>query len=495
MFAHRLKGIFFVLFGSLLLAGCLRYEGDVAVDATGALTGSLEFGIEKSIAPLLGVNSVDDLRSAAAEGNTNAFCSPATADIRDAGNEYVISCTFSEAQSGPENDLYAVRQGDQVIFRFTYNEDSEGSATPDQEYGTVRIAVNMPGPIVSVDDKGRGHVSQQGSSAFTVSGKASQVYDITVVASCSDGCTEQASSSDLVPSTAGFVKAKDSVGGVVTKDTVFKARKTPYLVKKTIQIPENVTVVVEPGTTLEWRGSKKKTSMFQNSGKLFIEGTKAKPIVLAGAPRGYFNTKGATQGTRTSVRFAILNGGGSISGHLGGGGPGDGGDFSLRIADSLMRNIENAWYVSRPRGSLVFERNHLIDSAGFSIGGSEEPTSEIVIRDNVFRGPAVSVGGGRTKAWIHVWAGDGNRVKIIGNDFSQTRGTVLIDATPAINAGVNASGNYWGTTDSSKIAKMIKDGADWFPARPNADVSNPLKKRPSSIPTIPKSWSRLLFTN
>lgn len=267
----------------LSAAGCLRYEGDIAITPEAQVSGTLEFGIEKSVASLFGLTSLDDLQGSAQEENDNSFCSDRTARYVETATEFVVSCSFTEVGTKPDDDIYVARQGDEVILTFRYNADADAEplTDPTQEYGSMRVAFAMPGPITAVDDEGKGQIEQTSANSIVITGKASSIYRITVTSSCTDGC-----STPSVPGAREVVQAAATFsGGRVSEDTVFPARKQPYTIKRAIRIPEGITVTVRPGARIIWAG-KAKAPMFVNEGDLLVKGTKKKPIIIEGSTRG-----------------------------------------------------------------------------------------------------------------------------------------------------------------------------------------------------------------
>lgn len=263
---------------ALVATGCLRYEGDIAVGSQGRVTGTLALAIEKSTAGFFGVTSLDELKGSAQENEDNSFCAQDAVQYSQTATEFVISCSFSDVTTTDGDDVFVTREGDQVILRFRYNQDAEPPTDPMQEYGSLRIGIAMPGVITGITGQGESGVERTSESTVTITGKASSIYDLTITASCADGCVE--------PDVPRSVQQADPSfsGGRISQDTTFPARSRAYNVRKPIRVPAGVQVVVEPGARLAWKGEAGQP-MFVNSGDLVIEGTRKRPIVIRGITR------------------------------------------------------------------------------------------------------------------------------------------------------------------------------------------------------------------
>lgn len=271
------KALVLIPLTGLALSGCLRYEGDVAVTPSAEVSGTLEFGVEKSVASFFGLTSLEDLQGSAQDNNDNSFCSDATATYTETDTEFVVSCSFRRVETKADDDVSVERQGDDVIFRFNYNADADAPADPDQEYGTLRVAIAMPGPITSIDNKKQGTVEKSSRNSVIISGRASSIFEVVVTASCSDGC----STPTLGPTK---VDADSFSGGRVTSDTVLADRQQPYVIKRPITIGKGVGLTIRPGVTIVWEGSAGKP-VFVNRGELAVKGTKKRPVIMEGVSR------------------------------------------------------------------------------------------------------------------------------------------------------------------------------------------------------------------
>lgn len=283
---------------ALVATGCLRYEGDIAVDPQGQVTGTLSLAIEKSTAGFFGITSLEALEGSAQENEDNSFCAQDSVDYSQTATEYVISCDFADVTTTSSDDVSVTREGDEVVLRFRYNQDADAPTDPAQEYGSLRVSIAMPGVITDVTGQSQSGVERSSPTEVTITGKASSIYDLTITSSCVDGC-----SAPDVPTSAQEATRAFS-GGRITEDTTFPARSRAYRIEKPIRIARGVEVIVDPGARFVWKG-KDGQAMFVNAGDLTLEGSKRKPIVIRGISRkAAVDEKGnAAETSITRVRF------------------------------------------------------------------------------------------------------------------------------------------------------------------------------------------------
>lgn len=75
-----------------------------------------------------------------------------------------------------------------------------------------------------------------------------------------------------------------TVGGAITEDTTWTVDGSPYQVAKTVIVPEDVTLTIEPGVTvLRDEAANNLYSLFEVGGTLSAEGTDAAPVTFTGA--------------------------------------------------------------------------------------------------------------------------------------------------------------------------------------------------------------------
>src|SRR6185503_7847171 len=75
-----------------------------------------------------------------------------------------------------------------------------------------------------------------------------------------------------------------AAGGTLAADTTFNVAGSPYSIDSTLIVPENVTLRIEPGSTLYFASGA--SLIVSNGGRLLAEGSDARRIRFAGAPGG-----------------------------------------------------------------------------------------------------------------------------------------------------------------------------------------------------------------
>lgn len=483
---------------AFLLAGCVRYDGVVTVSPDAKITGTIEYGVLKALASAAGINTLEDLKKQSqGSDDLDSFCTN-SGTWNETAAEFVFRCSFSNVTPGASDDIRVTQEGDDLILDLAYNQDSEPVQDSSQKFGTFKLSLSFPGPVTSINDGGTGFARKaKGSDTnVVVQGTASDIFKVKIISSCPAAC--KATVAD--PASLRYVKAPQMFGGLVKSNLTFPPSSKPYKITSTVQIPEGITVRIEPGAILSWQKPKSNMPMFHALGVLRVEGTALRPVILTGAPRGYFATNGATANTKIVVRYAVLNGGGAISGPVGGAiAKGEsGGDFALSISDSLIKDLKDSWSMNYPRGPVVVERNVFINSEGMRIlfdgrrGAGSKGTSvqvaptTVTIRHNRIQGRLAKTWEGEASGWLVAGASYGGEFVVIGNDFSGVQGNVIVQESN--DAKVNARGNFWGTLSLRSIGARIVDGADSFPATQGVDASAPLAAPPQEVPQLQAAW-------
>ena len=75
-----------------------------------------------------------------------------------------------------------------------------------------------------------------------------------------------------------------SVGGTLASDATFTPANSPYLITSTLVVPENVTLTIQPGSTLYFAAGA--SLMVANGGRLFAEGSDTQRIRFGVAAGG-----------------------------------------------------------------------------------------------------------------------------------------------------------------------------------------------------------------
>jgi len=273
------------------------------------------------------------------------------------------------------------------------------------------------------------------------------------------------------------VVAPKTTGGLISENLRFTKANSPYTLTSTLQIPKEFSVIVDEGVEVIYNGprygaknggvSQDQEGMFYVHGNIDFKGTNSNPIKLSGEPRYYFLVEGSKENANILVNEVIFQGGyglvyGSASYAY----------FSLK--NSIISDVPAYQYIWYPTKPLVIEGNIFKNSGGMSIGFDGRPSSkrpntpQVTVRNNLFIGPST------TEYWVENWVAYGSTLYVTGNSFSEGPYTAVSVRKGYDNVSVNASGNYWGTTDQTKIASMVKDSKDGLDFQTIIKTDNPL---------------------
>ena len=454
-------------FGSLALTGCLQLEGDLEISSDAKASGKLLYSIDKSLAELTGIKSLSDLKTSPEQVKATDSCKGTR--LYESPTDYVIDCNITSAVLGDEAFNSKIVDG-KIVFTYKSTSENDGSGV---EFGSTNLRVKFPGNIERVDTPNPLLVTRIDSRTILIKGLATDSYDITVYAACKGTCLSSSTSGLGSVETAnhpGFVAAGKRIGGMITQNTVFTKDKSPYTITKTLQIPLGLTVKAEPGVRI----ISKAETMFQVQGDLLLKGDAANPINLDGRPKLFFKTnsdgsktRSLTTGPKISLDYVNLNGGNYVA---------FGGAGNWEIRNSRVVDIRKYWYVWYPTRFLI-ENSVFKNSGGMSIGIDmrDDGLGTAVLRNNLFDGRP------KTKYWIEAWATYGGSIKVSGNHFKGDGFNLL--RIKYDDAFIDATGNFWGTTDSKKIENKVLDAGDSINYKSKISLGNPLTSRPVGVPS------------
>jgi hypothetical protein len=230
-----------------------------------------------------------------------------------------------------------------------------------------------------------------------------------------------------------------SVGGILWDNATWTLANSPYTITSTVQIPENVTLTIEPGVAVNTQIN---DDMFLLHGIIVAQGTVDEKIVFDGGnTANFFNAEGSTAESFLDMDNCIVKNGKRFwwEGH---------GYFSLR--NSELINLIDYSYIWYPEKDVLIEHNTFMNTAGFSIGNDY---ANVSIINNFFTENRGFV--------IKNWASYGSsRTLVRFNSFLDMEGVVLELEPDYSTAEIVASENYWGTTNTSEIDTMIYDKND-----------------------------------
>lgn len=235
---------------------------------------------------------------------------------------------------------------------------------------------------------------------------------------------------------------------------------------------EGATLRLEPGVTVV---GDRTGSLFVLAGGLTIGGTPDRPVTLDGNGAGAI----IQLVSRGVDRLPINISNAQVK---------DAGEFlstsgyavylNFRLADSLLQDLPGDTYLWYPQGDNRIERNVFIRTGGFSVGASGENT--VLFRHNRFQ-TAPS-----TSSWIENWNGTGPAAtQVHGNAFIVPGSPAVALAKGFTSAGLDATGNYWGTTDPTVVRTMVADGNSSIDRLGVIPVDPILNAIPSEVPPLP----------
>ena len=241
-----------------------------------------------------------------------------------------------------------------------------------------------------------------------------------------------------------------TVGGIIWENTTWTLENSPYMITDTVQIPENVTLTIEPGVTVIRPTS---GDMFLLHGRIEAHGTAVNKIIFdGGGNSNFFSPKKSVATTFLNLSYCIIRNGLSLWPPTG---YSQYGSFSIKYCELItLVAYSYIWY---PERDIHIEYNTFINTTGFSIGNG---VASVYIRYNLFKGSIPDPYRG-FYFFIENWNSGGISQTIVKyNSFIDTSGIVLGLPPGYSGAAMTATENYWGTTDTEVIDAMIYDKND-----------------------------------
>ncbi len=272
-----------------------------------------------------------------------------------------------------------------------------------------------------------------------------------------------------------FVDAQDSteVGGILHSDTTWTIENSPYSITSTVQIPENVTLKIDPGVTVTDNSTD--YVMFFLHGRIEAHGTPSNKITFIGGGENalLFKTEGALSEPSVSFDYCTVKNALNFW-------EGTRGHFNLTNSE-LINLGRVGWSTTYSRihfseKAIYIENNTFIDTNGFEFSIAYE---NIYIRYNLFKGNR----GLLVKE--HVNTGASPQAVVKYNTFINVSETVLLITSWGAQGNMDATENYWGTSDTSLIDSWIEDGYDDIGIHAFIDYMPILTEPHPNTPTLP----------
>ncbi len=233
------------------------------------------------------------------------------------------------------------------------------------------------------------------------------------------------------------VRVGTSVSGTIAATTNWSVKNSPYVLTDKVMIPAATTLNVEPG--VEVMGNHQP---IQVQGTLAVNGTPSNWVTISDAfisPAGTMDSNHVIR-----VRGAQVTGG-SIYAATGNAIYG-----ALELSDSRFSDLDAQIYLWYPTGPSKIERNVFVRTGGIWYGLDNVA---LTIRNNAFVE--------WTSPPVRNWALYGSASADVSlNSFLSTDRIAVELPNGYTSTHINASRNYWGTTDIAVINKMIHDKND-----------------------------------
>ena len=468
----------------VILTSCIRIDGNIAIEQSGLVNGNLTYAFDRQLASLAEVNTLADLqKEASTQDELKSICTNFI--WTETKSEYIGTCDLKNANL-KEGDLLVKVEKDSIEFSFKSNLDAEDSKSKEKEssdqiaeFGTTRLVINFPGDIKQVVENKKGLVTLVGKRQAIISGSGTEKFDIRLTASCSGICGQT-----IKEMASKFKEAPKNFSGLVTENLRFAKKNSPYLVKKSIEIPKGKIVYVEPGVIFRSQFPKKnswdKSSTFFLHGEIYFDGTKEQPINLLGAPNIHFLTASAPMGAKLTAHNLNVIGGSTFTSNSG-----QEGYVNFKIYDSVFDGLTSYWHIWYPWGQNEIFRNQFINTGFLDVGFRSDDSTSFAIKNNLFTG-APKKSSEPPTCWIRSWASYGAKLQVSENDFSQSKSPAVCVREGYDSAEINAANNFWGTVVAAEIKKKVIDAEDGLRYLSIIDTSSPLTKRPEAISALRK---------
>ena len=268
------------------------------------------------------------------------------------------------------------------------------------------------------------------------------------------------------------------VGGELMNDTVWTAANSPYIITNTIVVPENVNLTIEPGVTVTIQSLD--TLMFQINGVIQAEGNATNKIVFDGnGNSNFFKTNHPVSAGFLDLDFCVIRNGLSAFWFNN--------NAYLNLTNSDLSNLSQFSYLWYPSQDTFIEYNTFTNCAGIKIGTDDYSNSSgmVYIKYNLFTNNQGFI--------INNYASYGlSKICVNYNSFTGTSDVILEVEQTSTTADMDASQNFWGTSNTTIIDSMIYDKNDdascsslinYLPILDIPDPDVPIAPTPTPTPT------------
>jgi hypothetical protein len=245
-------------------------------------------------------------------------------------------------------------------------------------------------------------------------------------------------------------KPYTEVGGMLRSNTTWGLTDSPYLVTKSVQIPEGITLTIEAGVEVQ---VDKEAMPFLVEGILRVNGSQMSPVYLRGQ-QGLFergHIRGPTVGALIDINFAILEGflwfywGGTLGNRTD--------PTKIEVRDSVFRDIEDPSVFSEAQ--LLIERSRFENASGFKFN-TDAGNNTFLFQNNCLVSKKKTV-----YPWIEFDDPPTPQLTVIQDNAFLDSGMLAFRAGKEKSSVPVLIGlNYYGTTDAAVIDQMVYDSSD-----------------------------------
>jgi hypothetical protein len=233
---------------------------------------------------------------------------------------------------------------------------------------------------------------------------------------------------------------KTTLTGILYSSTTYEAQGGPYCISSSLQIPTGVTVKFAAGASVAGLDG----SSIVVQGGLTVDGTSTARVTLSNV----VITPAGVQATPDVIDIHFAN---ISEGSLYAPTRGDAYYSTLNLTDSVVSDLKGLVQISHPVGTNVIARNVFTNSGGIFYGADYNDAT-ISIAHNYFAN--------WTTGYALANGASYNGIAFTqGNTFATTSSVavMLYPGPDHTSAAIDASNNYWGTTDPAVIQQMIFD--------------------------------------
>jgi hypothetical protein len=268
------------------------------------------------------------------------------------------------------------------------------------------------------------------------------------------------------------------VGGTLIGNTTWTAANSPYIITQTIIVPANVYLTIEPDVTITIQSSD--TIMFQINGIINGRGNATDKIIFdGGGNANFFRTNHPVVAGFLSLDYCMIRNGLSAFWF-------DNTAY-LNLTNCELSNLSVFSYLWYPSQDVHIEYNTFTNCSGIKIGTDDyfsNSSGMVYIRHNLFTNNQGFI--------INNYASYGlSKISFNFNSFSGTSGVIMEVEQTSTTADMDASQNFWGTSNTTTIDSMIYDNnddasctslIDYDPILDAPDPEAPVAPTPSPLP-------------